>query len=94
MLNKEDFIRKYAETYELSKRQAKQNVEEMLDMIQKVIVEDDGVNFYGIMAFKKAKQVARQCRNPQTGEMMVSPEKDIPKVTFSPKFKAAVNGEK
>lgn len=93
MLNKKEFVTKYAETYELTKKQAEKNIEEVIDMIQRAVVEDDGVNFYGVMCFKKAIQPARQCRNPQTGELMTCAEKVIPKVAFSPKFKATVNGE-
>lgn len=93
MITKNDLITKYAETYEISKKQAKQNIEEVIDMIQKAVIEDDGVDFYGFMKIEKVHKEAGTARSPQTGETIAVPEKDVPKAKFSSRFKKAVNGE-
>lgn len=93
MITKNDLITKYAETYEISKKQAKQNIEEVIDMIQKAVIEDGGVDFYGFMKIEKVHKEAGTARSPQTGETIAVPEKDVPKAKFSSRFKKAVNGE-
>lgn len=93
MITKNDLITKYAETYEISKKQAKQNIEEVIDMIQKAVIEDGGVDFYGFMKIEKVHQPEKERRNIQTGEMMLCAAKDVPKAKFSSRFKKAVNGE-
>ena len=93
MLNKDMFIRKMAEETGRTLTETKAIVSDMIDMIQKAVVEDGGVDFYGFMKIEKVHQPEKERRNLQTGEMFMAKAKDIPKAKFSSRFKKAVNGE-
>lgn len=93
MMNKDTFIRKMAETTGRTLAETKTIVNDTLEMLQKAVIEDGGVDFHGFMKIEKVHQPERERRNLQTGEMFMAKAKDIPKVKFSSKFKNAVNGE-
>lgn len=92
MMNKEQMVVMYAKTYEISKKQAKQNIEEVIAMIQKAVIEEGGVDFYGFMKIEKVTQPARERVNPATGDKIMCEEKFVPKAKFSSRFKDAVKG--
>ena len=93
MIKKDDFVKMMAAETGKSQRECKENLELVIDMIQKAVIEDGGVDFYGFMKIEKVHKEAGTARSPQTGETIVVPEKDVPKVKFSTRFKKAVNGE-
>lgn len=93
MINKDTFIRKMAEATNRTLAETKTIVNDTLEMLQKAVIEDGGVDFHGFMKIEKVHQPERERRNLQTGEMFMAKAKDIPKVKFSNKFKSAVNGE-
>lgn len=93
MLNKDGFVKMMATETGKSQRECKENLELVIDMIQKAVIEDGGVDFYGFMKIEKVHQPEKERRNIQTGEMMMCAAKDVPKAKFSSRFKKAVNGE-
>ena len=93
MLNKNELIDKYASAYDIHKTEAKKNIDEVIDMIQRAVIEDGGVDFYGFMKIEKAHKDESTARNPLSGEKVVVAAKDVPKAKFSSRFKKAVNGE-
>lgn len=93
MIKKDDFVKMMAAETGKSQRECKENLELVIDMIQKAVIEDGGVDFYGFMKIEKVHKEAGTARSPQTGETIAIPEKDVPKAKFSSRFKKAVNGE-
>lgn len=93
MINKKALVEKYAKEYEITKKQAEQNIEEVCTMIQKAVVEDGGIDLYGFMKIEKVHKEESTARSPKTGETVKVPAKDVPKAKFSSRFKKAVNNE-
>lgn len=91
MLTKEQFVTKYSEIYGATKKEAKKNLEEVLYVMQRAIIEDGGFNFVGVMKAEKIYKEARESRNPQTGEQVMVPAKYKVKAKFSEKFVAMMN---
>lgn len=51
------------------------------------------ISWTGFLKFEQAKRAARMARNPQTGEMLKTKAKKVPKVTLGMGYKKVVNGE-
>lgn len=87
-MNKEEFIRKVADKAEITLKDARIVVEAVESvLIENIAVEDEIRPFNGVI-FYKAHREPRKVRNPQTGEMMMSKEKYVPKVRFGTAIKA------
>lgn len=86
-MKKIDVIEKFAEVMEISKKEATESVETLLDIIKTGIKKDGEVDFYGFVKFTKVHKEATTARNVKTGEPVDVPEKDVPKAKFSSAFK-------
>nr|DAZ43083.1 MAG TPA: DNA binding protein [Caudoviricetes sp.] len=86
-MKKVDVIAKLAEQRKMTKKEAGEIVEAVLDIIKTGIKEDGEVDFYGFCKFQKVHKDATTARSPQTGETVNVPEKDVPKCKFSSAFK-------
>lgn len=73
MLNKKEFIKKFAEQNGCSLADAKYQVDCFLNTFVSALVEDGGVKFTSIMTAKVVNRPERVCTNPK-GEKSTIPE--------------------
>jgi DNA-binding protein HU-beta len=81
-MNKSDLVAKMCEKYELSKKDATDIVEAVLNGIQESIVSGDDVALAGFGTFKRTIRPERNGFNPATGEKIKISESVS--VKFSP----------
>jgi DNA-binding protein HU-beta len=74
-MNKGDLISKIAEKADLSKSQASDALNTMLDCIGDALKEGDKVTLIGFGTFSTSLRKERQGRNPQTGDSITIPSK-------------------
>ena len=91
MLKKNDLIEKYAQDMKVTKKDATVVFDTVVDILKSAVIEDGGFDLYGFMSVEKVHKDATTARNPQTGEQIDVPEKDVPKAKFSAAFKREVN---
>lgn len=93
MVNKNELINRYSKLSCVTKDEAKNIIEDVIDLIKTAIIEDGGIDFHGFMKIEKVHKAESEARNPVTGEKVLVSAKDVPKAKFSNKFKKEVNGE-
>lgn len=86
-MKKIDVIDKLATAREISKKEATEIVDTVLDIVKTGIKEDGEVDFYGFCKFTKVHKEATTARNVKTGEPVAVPAKYVPKCKFSSAFK-------
>lgn len=74
-MNKGDLVSKIAEKADLSKAQATEALNTMLDCIGDSLKEGDKVTLIGFGTFSASLRKERQGRNPQSGESITIPAK-------------------
>ena len=67
-MNKAEFVGAVAEAAELSKTDAANAVDAMINVVTKALKKGDTVTLVGFGTFQVRKRAARQGRNPKTGE--------------------------
>lgn len=92
MINKETFTRNLAAETGRTIKECKEFTEDFIAAVQKAVIEEGGVDFYGFMKIEKVLKPASKAKNPATGEEIDVPEKFVPKTKFSSRFKDAVKG--
>lgn len=86
-MKKIDVVNKLADIRGISKKEADEIVNQVLDIVKTGIKEDGEVDFYGFAKFTKVHKEATTARSPKTGETVGVPAKDLPKCKFSSAFK-------
>lgn len=86
-MKKIDIVNKLADVRGVSKKDAAEIVDQILDIIKTGIKEDGEVDFYGFAKFTKVHKDATTARSPKTGETVDVAAKDVPKCKFSSAFK-------
>ncbi len=81
-MNKGDLINKIADSANLSKAQAGDALNSVLDSIADALKTGDKVTLIGFGTFSVSKREARTGRNPQTGETIQIAAKNV--VKFKP----------
>ena len=81
-MNKGDLISKIAESAKLTKAQAGDALNAVLDSIEGALKEGDKVTLIGFGTFSVSKREARSGRNPQTGKSIEIGAKNV--VKFKP----------
>ncbi len=81
-MNKGDLINKIADGANLSKAQAGEALNAVLDGITDALKDGDKVTLIGFGTFSVSKREARTGRNPQTGETIQIAAKNV--VKFKP----------
>lgn len=81
---KQDMIDKVHARFggELSKRQAEDALNHVIDMMKGVLEEDGEIRIAGFGTFKVVERAPRKGHNPQTGESIDIPARNA--VTFKP----------
>lgn len=88
----EDLKSAVATSSGLSKAQAGQAITAFIEHLQTSLSQGDKVSLPGVGNFEIAERVARQGRNPQTGETIAIPASKAVKFKAGKALKDAVNG--
>lgn len=91
-MNKKDLVQKIAETNELTKQQAADVLDTVLDSIGDAIAAGDKVQLLGFGTFEKRERPARTARNPRTGETIEIAAASVPVFKPGKALKDKVNG--
>ena len=81
-MTKAEVITKVAETTGITKKDTGAMVDAFLQVITNELASGGKVAFSGFGSFSVVERAARECRNPQTGETMMT------EARLAPKFKA------
>ncbi len=88
-MNKGDLINKVADVLN-SKKEAQAAVDCVIESITEALAKNDSVTLVGFGTFKTAERKARKGRNPQTGEDIDIPARNVPKFVPGKALKDAV----
>jgi DNA-binding protein HU-beta len=91
-VTKAEFIDQIAERTGLSKKDAGEAVEAMLDTIADTLKRGGDVTFTGFGKFTVQQRAARMGVNPRTGEKVQIAATKVPKFSAGSQLKAAVKG--
>lgn len=90
-MNKGDLISKIADSSGISKSQAEDALNAVLDGITGALKNDDSVTLIGFGTFSVNHRPARQGRNPQTGATIQIAAKNVAKFKPGKKLSDALN---
>src|ERR1700716_1847715 len=89
-VTKSEFVDQVADRAGLSKKDAGDAVEAMLDTIESALKRGSDVTFSGFGKFSVSQRSAREGRNPATGEKIQIAASRVPKFTAGAGLKKAV----
>lgn len=92
MLNKKQFTDKVAEKLYISKKEAVQVVDAVLDTFTEACVNDGGVQFTGVVSVAKKLRKGRTCKNPITGETIQTEDSYTLSIKAGKSMKEKLNG--
>ena len=90
-MNKVDLVSAVAKQAELSKKDAGLAVEAVFDAISEALEKGDKVQLIGFGTFDVSERVAREGRNPRTGETMKIAASKAPRFKAGKALKDRVN---
>ena len=91
-MNKQELIEQVSKTADLSKREAGEILDTVLDSIRRSVAKGDKVTLPGFGSFEKRARKARTARNPQTGATIKVPATSVPAFKAGKDFKDQVKG--
>ena len=92
-MTKQEFVDAVAQRSGLSRREAGQAVDAMLDTITDTLKKRDSINFTGFGKFATSERKARMGVNPRNpGQKVHIPAATVPKFTAGSGLKQAVRG--
>ena len=86
MLNISEFINKYAEINEITKKQSKEEIERFVSTF-KALTFEGGIDIRGFIKSEVVNIPAKKGRNPKDGTEISIPPHKIVKIKISKKFK-------
>jgi DNA-binding protein HU-beta len=89
-VTKQDFVDAVADRAGMSKREAADAVEAVLDTITDTLKRGDSVTFTGFGKFSTSHRAARMGVNPRTGERVQINATTVPKFSAGSSLKSAV----
>jgi DNA-binding protein HU-beta len=89
-VTKQDFVDAVADRAGMSKRDASEAVDAVLDTITDTLQRGDSVTFTGFGKFSISQRAARMGVNPRTGERVQIQATTVPKFTAGSALKSAV----
>ncbi len=89
-MTKQDFVDAVADRAGMSKRDAGDAVEAVLDTITDALAKGDSITFTGFGKFSTSARAARQGVNPRTGERVHIAATTVPKFSSGSALKSAV----
>ncbi|CAB3723704.1 DNA-binding protein HU [Paraburkholderia phenoliruptrix] len=93
-MNKTDLIDAVSAQTDVSKAQAGEALDAVIDAITKAVTRGETVQLIGFGSFSSGARAARTGRNPQTGAEIKIPASKTVKFTAGKAFKDAVNSSK
>jgi DNA-binding protein HU-beta len=94
VVNKAQLIEELAGSFDGNRRAAQNALEAVLDTITRQVTKGEPVAITGFGKFERRVRPAGTARNPQTGAVVKTKKKFVPKFTAGAELKAVVNGEK
>jgi len=91
-VTKQDVVDSVAQKTGLTKKDAGDAVEAVLDVVTGALMAGDSVTFTGFGKFSTSRRAARQGVNPRTGEKVWIKEATVPKFSAGSNLKSSVNG--
>lgn len=89
-MNKEQLLESMAQTASITKKQAGQALDAMIDGITDALKKGTSVALTGFGTFQTSKRAARDGRNPATGAKIKIPAMTVPKFKAGKGLKNAV----
>jgi DNA-binding protein HU-beta len=93
-VNKAQLIEELAGSFDGNRRAAQSALEAVLDTITRQVTKGEPVAITGFGKFERRVRPAGTARNPQTGAVVKTKKKFVPKFTPGAELKAVVNGDK
>jgi DNA-binding protein HU-beta len=93
-VNKAQLIEELAGSFDGNRRAAQNALEAVLDTITRQVTKGEPVAITGFGKFERRVRPAGTPRNPQTGAVVKTKKKFVPKFSPGAELKAVVNGEK
>ncbi len=90
-LTKSDLVDRVYEQSERNRPEVKDQVEGLLDIIKRVIKQDQSLLISGFGKFETYDKRPRKGRNPQTSEEIILPARKVVVFRLSRKFRAEIN---
>ena len=90
-MTKSEFVDQVADRAGLSKKDASDAVDAVLDTIEDALKRGSDITFSGFGKFSVSARSAREGRNPATGETIQIAASKVPKFTAGAALKKAVN---
>ena len=89
-MNKQSLVDAIAEKISVTKTQAEQAVDTIIDSIVSTLKKEEEVSIAGLCIFATKTRAARQARNPRTGAAIQVPSMKVPKFRPAKALKEAV----
>jgi DNA-binding protein HU-beta len=89
-LSKQDVINSVADATGMTKKEAGDAVDAVVNTIKNALAEGNSVGLIGFGSFEVKTRAARTGRNPQTGAELDIPEKKVPAFKAGKELKDAV----
>lgn len=89
-MNKGEFIEAIAAKSNTPKNVTANVFNSMVDVITEQLKAGDKITLAGFGTFESRHKAAREARNPQTGEAVKVPERNVPKFNFGKNIKDAL----
>jgi len=93
-VNKAQLIDELSDHFEGNRRKAQDALDAVVDTVTRHVAKGEEVAITGFGKFHRRIRPAGKARNPQTGEIVKTKKKSVPKFTPGAEFKAVVNGDK
>lgn len=90
-MTKANLVDQISESTDLTKSDAAKALEVTLNAIMDAVKDGQKVTLIGFGTFTQSKRVARQGRNPRTGEAITIPSTNAPKFVAGKMFKEILN---
>jgi DNA-binding protein HU-beta len=90
-MNKAEFVGAIAEKCSMSKSQAAEVVDAMVEVLKKALKKGESVTLIGFGTFSVRKRAAREGRNPRTGQTIKIKASKTPVFKAGKAFKDAVS---
>ncbi|MSS72445.1 MAG: HU family DNA-binding protein [Candidatus Latescibacteria bacterium] len=90
MANRGDVVQAIAEATQLSKKDAENAFETLIDYLTQALKREEKVTISGFGAFSAGHRAARTGRNPRTGDSVAIPASKVPRFKAAKVFKDAV----
>ena len=89
-MTKKDLIESLAKEVDITKKKAKDAVENLFDQITLSLKKDEKVTLVGFGTFSVQKRAKRMGQNPSTGEKIIISPKKVPKFKAGKRLKGIV----